>query len=172
MSDHCSSSDTNNSSNDDNNKQLNTSNEQDDINAPINSLNQTLSNCSNQSISQSIDNDEYEKILSSTSSDEHNIFDEDVLLDFDSNNLFLRQSVDHSKNDENSINNFLSVWAVKHNVTASALSELLVGLKQNIGNKSDILPSDSRTLLKTSIVFEKKKQLNQNIIFILVWKVN
>uniref|UniRef100_A0A2S2NV11 Transposase domain-containing protein n=1 Tax=Schizaphis graminum TaxID=13262 RepID=A0A2S2NV11_SCHGA len=152
LSDHCGSSDTNNSSNDDNNKQLNTSNEQDVLNAPINSLNQTLSNCTDQSV----DNDEYEKILSSTSSGEHNIIDEDVLLDFDSNNLFLRQFVDHSKNDENSIKNFLRVWAVKHNITASALSELLVGLKKNIGNLSDILPSDSRTLLKTSIVFEKK----------------
>jgi len=152
MSDHYSSSDSNNSSNNDNTKQLNTSIELNVINAPINILNQTLSNCTNQSI----DNDDYEQILSSTSSSEHNIIDEDVLLDFDSNNLFHKQSVDHSENDEKSIKNFLRVWAVKHNITASALSELFVGLKKNVGSISHILPSDSRTLLKTSVVFEKK----------------
>lgn len=154
MSDDHSSSDFNDSSNgffsnnDNTNQQLNTSNEQD----VRNSLNdrQTLSNCTNQNIN----NDEYEQILSSTSSSEYNIIDEDVLLDFDSDNLFPRQlSVNHPENYENSIKNFLRCWAVKHNITGSAVSELLVGLKKSMGSISHVLPSDSRTLLKTSFSF-------------------
>lgn len=53
------------------------------------------------------------------------------------------------------IKNFLRSWAIKHNVTASAVSDLLVGLKENVDNLTNILPSDARTLLKTNLILDK-----------------
>lgn len=49
------------------------------------------------------------------------------------------------------IENFLRNWAITHNITASAVSDLLVGLKENV----NILPTDARTLLKTNLVMKK-----------------
>lgn len=53
------------------------------------------------------------------------------------------------------IENFLRGWGIKHNVTASAVSDLLVGLKENVDSLTNILPSDSRTLFKTNLILEK-----------------
>lgn len=71
------------------------------------------------------------------------------------------------------IENFLRNWAIakiniykyiifyninhliRHNVTSSAVSDLLAGLKENVDSLTDVLPSDARTLLKTNLTLEK-----------------
>lgn len=60
----------------------------------------------------------------------------------------------HESESPTGIKHFPKNWAIKHNVTEVCLSELLVGLKNNVDDLSK-LPSDARTLLKTNIVFEK-----------------
>jgi len=60
----------------------------------------------------------------------------------------------HENESPTGIKHFLKNWAIKHNVTEVCLSDLLVGLKNNVDGL-DKLPSDARTLLKTNIVFEK-----------------
>jgi len=60
----------------------------------------------------------------------------------------------HENESPTGIKHFLKNWAIKHNVTEVCLSDLLVGLKNNVDGLSK-LPSDARTLLKTNIVFEK-----------------
>jgi len=53
------------------------------------------------------------------------------------------------------LENFLRNWAIRHNVTSSAVSDLLAGLKENVDSLTNILPSDARTLLKTNLTLEK-----------------
>jgi len=60
----------------------------------------------------------------------------------------------HESESSTDIKHFLKNWAIKHNVTEVCLSDLLVGLKNNVDDLSK-LPSDARTLLKTNIAFEK-----------------
>lgn len=54
------------------------------------------------------------------------------------------------------VKNCIRQWAMKHNITHNALSELLTGLKNTVESLA-YLPSDARTLLKSSsVVFNKR----------------
>jgi len=63
------------------------------------------------------------------------------------------------------LNNFLRSWAIKHNVAATAVTDLLTGLKNNVNCLNNKLPTDARTLLKTNISL-LKRLWNQETVFI------
>lgn len=100
------------------------------------------------SIDDQLENDLFIDFLSSSISDQYN-----ESSDKESNdNIFYEPSP--QTESPTGIKHFLRNWAIKHNITDVCLSDLLVGLKDNIDGLSE-LPLDARTLLKTNIVFEK-----------------
>jgi len=99
------------------------------------------------------DDDNYEiKILDSSSSE--NIFEEYYSLGCQINNTYAYYS-ETTTTCSSGIENFSRNWAIRHNVTASAVSDLLAGLKDNFDSLTNILLSEARTLLKTNLFLEK-----------------
>ena len=81
-------------------------------------------------------------------------------------NALLTLDTDISNTEKSSmgINNFLRSWAIKHNVTATAVTDLLTGLKNNVNCLNNELPTDARTLLKTNMPLLKKAVEPRNYI--------
>lgn len=70
--------------------------------------------------------------------------------------LILNTDISNTKESPTGVQNFLRSWAIKHNVTTTAVTDLLTGLKNNIKCLNNKLPTDARTLLKTNIFLLKK----------------
>jgi len=99
-----------------------------------------------------VDNNYEITFLDSSSSE--NIYEEYSSLDCQINNTYAYFS-ETTTRCSSGIENFLRNWAIRHNVTSSAVSDLLAGLKENVDSLTNILPSDARILLKTNLTLEK-----------------
>jgi len=98
-------------------------------------------------------NDDNYEITFLDSSSSENIFEEYSPLGCQINDIHAYYS-ETTTTRSSGIENFLRNWAIRHNVTSSAVSDLLAGLKENVDSLTNILPSDARTLLKTNLTLE------------------
>lgn len=104
------------------------------------------------------ESDEFENfVFNSTSSNSDNS-EENNLLTVNILNapLSLNTNISNTEKSSMDINHFLRSWAIKHNVTATAVTDLLTGLKNNVNCLNNKLPTDARTLLKTNMSLLKK----------------
>ncbi|CAI6374498.1 unnamed protein product [Macrosiphum euphorbiae] len=97
--------------------------------------------------SDEIISDEVEFTLSNITSDSECSSAESTISDIP---LLMDESSDQPQESPHALQNFLQRWSIQHNVTHNCLSDLLKGLKETVPVLSSALPSESRTLLKTS----------------------
>jgi len=98
----------------------------------------------------STESNEIENFVFNSTSSNTDTFEENNLPTVNNLNALLTLDTDISNTEKSSmgIKNFLRSWAIKHNVTATAVTDLLTGLKNNGNCLNNELPTDARTLLK------------------------
>lgn len=103
------------------------------------------------------ESNEIENFVCNSSTSNNDTSEENNLPTVNNLNPLLTFNADISNNEKSSmdIKNFLRSWAIKHNITATAVTDLLTGLKNNVPCLNE-LPTDARTLLKTNIPLLKK----------------
>jgi len=91
--------------------------------------------------------DEVEFILSNITSDSECSSAESTFSDVP---LIIDANSEQPQESPYVLQKFLQRWSIQHNVTHNCLSDLLRGLKDTVPSLTSALPSDARTLLKTS----------------------